>query len=209
MNAVIFDLDGTLWDSSVQVTDAWNEVLFANSDGRLQIDLDFMHSVMGKNMDEIMALLFRDFPDLDAEKIYAECMENEQSFLRKNGAVIYPQLEETLKKLSAKYDLAIVSNCQSGYIESFLGYYGFEKYFSDIECFGNTRLEKNENIKLVFERNGWEKAVYVGDTLGDFNFTAKAGLPFVHAAYGFGKVPQAEYRISSLTELPELLEEIL
>lgn len=209
MKAVIFDLDGTLWDSSDEVVIAWNEVLSRATDGKLQIDKRFMQSIMGKNMDEIKNSIFADYPIENIDKIFDDCLANEQIYLHKNGAKIYPQLEETLSKLAEKYELSIVSNCQCGYIEAFLEYYNnIEKFFSDRECFGNTLKEKDENIKSVIMRNNYKKAFYVGDTLGDYNSAVKAGAVFIHADYGFGEVPQAKYRISALSELPDLLEEI-
>ncbi|MBR6670017.1 MAG: HAD family hydrolase [Ruminococcus sp.] len=209
MNAVIFDLDGTLWDSSNEVVIAWNEVLSRATDGKLQIDKEFMQSIMGKNMEEIKNSIFADYPIENINKIFDDCLANEQIYLHKNGAKIYPQLEETLSKLAEKYELSIVSNCQCGYIEAFLEYYNnIEKFFSDRECFGNTLKEKDENIKSVIMRNNYKKAFYVGDTLGDYNSAVKAGAVFIHADYGFGEVPQAKYRISALSELPDLLEEI-
>ena len=209
MNAVIFDLDGTLWDSSDEVVIAWNEVLSRATDGKLQIDKEFMQSIMGKNMEEIKNSIFADYPIENIDKIFDDCLANEQIYLHKNGAKIYPQLEDTLSKLAEKYELSIISNCQCGYIEAFLEYYNnIEKFFSDRECFGNTLKEKDENIKSVIMRNNYKKAFYVGDTLGDYNSAVKAGAVFIHADYGFGEVPQAKYRISALSELPDLLEEI-
>jgi len=206
MKAIIFDLDGTLWDSSSGVLDAWNKILEKYNISKL--DIDFMQSIMGKNMDEIKKLIFKENISEETDRIYQECLDYENDFLRENGAEIYPELENVLNTLSEKYSLAVVSNCQSGYIEAFLSYYKLEKYFIDIECYGNTLKEKNENIKSVVERNNFEKAYYVGDTLGDYNFATAAGTEFIHAAYGFGKVPQAKYSISKLKELPALMEKI-
>ena len=64
------------------------------------------------------------------------------------------------------------------------------------------------NIRLVMERNGVTKAVYVGDTQGDADAAAKAGIPFIFTEYGFGSVKDAAARIASLPELPAAVEKI-
>ena len=114
---------------------------------------------------------------------------------------------ERLKEMG--YSLYIVSNCQSGYIEAFIDYYKFHDLFDDIECFGNNNKQKNENISLIVERNQLERAVYVGDIQGDYDATMKAGLPFIHAAYGFGKVEAEVVRIKALRELPDVIGQVI
>jgi phosphoglycolate phosphatase len=47
-------------------------------------------------------------------------------------------------------------------------------------------------------------AVYVGDTFGDFLATKEAGIEFIHAAYGFGKVPDPDYIINQPADLLKL-----
>ena len=54
------------------------------------------------------------------------------------------------------------------------------------------------------ERNGVTKAVYVGDTQGDMEASEQAGLPFVWAAYGFGKPAHWDKRIDHFTDLLRL-----
>ena len=51
-------------------------------------------------------------------------------------------------------------------------------------------------------------AVYVGDTQGDADAAAKAGIPFIFTEYGFGSVKDAAARIASLPELPAAVEKI-
>jgi phosphoglycolate phosphatase len=68
---------------------------------------------------------------------------------------------------------------------------------------------KSYNIKLLVERNHLEKAVYVGDIMGDYNATMEAGLPFIHAAYGFGTVPEGTPRITDIRQLPERVKDVL
>nr|MBQ8253078.1 HAD family hydrolase [Lachnospiraceae bacterium] len=206
---IIFDLDGTLWDSAQAVVDSWNVVIDKMPDFHKRITVEDMESLMGKTMDDIAYTYFDTVSRERALEILQACMDYENAYLEKVGGILYPQLEEVLGNLSKDYFLAIVSNCQSGYIEAFLKHHGLEKYFDDTECFGNTKQEKDANIRLVAERNRLEKAVYVGDVLGDYLSATKAGLEFVHAAYGFGEVPQAKYRIQSLTELSDVVMAIL
>lgn len=204
---IIFDLDGTLWDSAQAVVDSWNVVIDSLPDFHKRITVEDMESLMGKTMDDIAFTYFDSVSRKRALEILQACMDYENEYLEKVGGILYPHLEEVLEDLSKDYFLAIVSNCQCGYIEAFLKYHKLEKYFDDKECFGNTKQEKDANIRIVAERNQLEKAVYVGDVLGDYHSTTKAGFPFIWAAYGFGDVPQAEYKIDALTQLRKVIEE--
>lgn len=206
--AVLFDLDGTLWDSAVGVCKAWNIVL--ERKGMLpDLTVEKIHSVMGKQMDVIAAILFPEHTAEEQTALMDECADMEHEVLEQTGGTLFPMLEETLKTLGEKYTLGIISNCQSGYIETFFAAHGLGKYFADIECFGNNGFSKGENIALVVKRGGFDKAIYVGDTQGDFEGAVHAGLPFVHAAYGFGTAPEAQYSINEISELPALADKLL
>ena len=194
---IIFDMDGTLWDSAANVAESWNEAI--RQDGRLNKALTEadIKGVMGKTMDVIAKLLFPEISEKEQETLLAECCRIENDYLREHGGVLYPDLEDTFKELKKTYELYIVSNCQKGYIEAFLDHYHFWDYFSDIECYGNNLLQKGDNIRLLADRNHLDEAVYVGDIQGDYDASRKAGVGFIHAAYGFGIVPEAQYKIQS------------
>ena len=205
---IIFDMDGTLWDSAEGVAKSWTRVVNEEYDRARVITTRDMQNVMGKTMDKIAEILF---PNLDKEarlELMDHCCAYENEYLLAHGGVLYPDLEETLKQLKEKYHLYIVSNCQSGYIEAFLEHYGFGKYFDDIECYGNNLFSKGENIRLVVERNHLSKAVYVGDIQGDYEATMEAGITFVHATYGFGILEKETAKIAGLAELPKVAAEI-
>lgn len=127
----------------------------------------------------------------------------------KATTVLYLHLEEVLKELSRNFFLAIVSNCQDGYVQAFLDHYEFWKYFDDIEMAGRTGRSKGENISLVVKRNHIEKAVYVGDTSRDQEAAKLAGVPFIYAAYGFGDVSSPDFMINQISDLLSALKEIL
>lgn len=205
---IIFDMDGTLWDSAAGVAASWTEVVKREYRDDRVITEKEIQSVMGKTMDKLAEALF---PELSYEKrmkLLEHCCNEENDYLRQHGGVLYENLEVTLQKLKRNYSLYIVSNCQSGYIEAFLEYYGFEHYFEDIECYGNNGLEKGENIRLVVQRNGLTDSVYVGDIQGDYEASKVAGVRFIHAAYGFGSIDEVVPVIYHLQELPEVVETI-
>jgi len=157
--AVIFDLDGTLWNSAKEVITSWNEMIETFEDKDHFVTLEEMYGLMGKPMDEIGDLVF---PNVSKERrleLMRICTKYENEYLREHGGTLFPKVEETLKELSKEYSLYIVSNCQVGYIEAFLGYYGFEHYFEDTECYGNTGKMKGYNIKLLHDRNNIDFAL--------------------------------------------------
>ena len=206
---IIFDMDGTLWDSASGVAKSWTRVVNQEYDKERVITTKDIQNVMGKTMDKIAEILFPELEEKARLELINHCGQDENEYLREHGGVLYPDLEETLKALKEKYHLYIVSNCQSGYIEAFLEHYGFGHYFEDIECYGNTLFQKGKNIRLVVDRNELTDAIYVGDIQGDYDATMEAGINFVHAAYGFGTIAQETAKIHCFAELPKVAEEIL
>jgi len=205
---IIFDMDGTLWDSAEGVAKSWSRVIAKRYTDKRVITKEEIQSVMGKTMDKLAEALFPELPEETRMELLRACCEDENKYLRIHGGILYDNLEDTLKTLQKKYFLYIVSNCQSGYIEAFLEYYGFDHYFSDIECYGNNGLKKGDNIRKVVERNGLTQAVYVGDIQGDYDASQEAGVKFIHAAYGFGSIKEKVPAVKKLSELPALVEAV-
>lgn len=201
MDSIIFDLDGTLWDSSDTVLMAWNNILKHHNEIRNEITKDHLSETMGLQIQEIGKKLFPYLEEDKQMKVLKECCDLENVYLQKHGGHLYDRLEEVLDTLSQKYKLFIVSNCQDGYIEAFFKYHEVEKYFLDYENPGRTGLSKGENIKLIIERNNLTKPVYVGDTEGDQKASKHAGIPFVYAKYGFGQVSEYDDVIEKFDDL--------
>jgi len=202
IDSVIFDLDGTLWDSRVNVCASWNAVLAQRWPELGQLTVEQFLAQMGKMMPDIGQSLFPHLTLEQSNEVVDACGLYENEYVAEHGGVLYEGLEPMLEELSKKYRLFVVSNCQSGYIEAFFTAHGLGKYFTDIECFGNTELTKAENIRLVIERNGLTAPVYVGDTAMDASSAAKAGVPFIWASYGFGEVENFAGRAYSPADIP-------
>lgn len=207
--AVIFDLDGTLWDSSESVCGAWNDVFAGYPEITHRLTPADVRGFMGKTIEQIYPIALPDTPDELRRRVLGECALYELEYIAKHGSRLYPKLSETLGQLRRDYSLVIVSNCQDGYIRCFLRYSGLGEMFDDFECAGVTGLSKGENIRLVMERNGIDRAVYVGDTQGDLDAADLAGVPFIRAAYGFGSMNRAVPEIREFAELPQAARQVL
>lgn len=206
-DSIIFDLDGTLWDSTRNVAVAWQTTTKHFGDAiRQEITPKTIESICGLTYDNIFETLF---PYLDTEQrleFQKMCAKLELEVLEKNGGDLYPNLEEALQHLSEKYRLFIVSNCQSGYIEIFLETSGLGKYFEGHQCYGTRNQPKWQNIQDIVKAHHLQAPVYVGDTIGDYNSSHKAGIPFIFAAYGFGEVKGGQIAtVHSLSELTAVL----
>ena len=204
-DSIIFDLDGTLWDSAKPVAESWNVIFKKYNLDKVLTSQDIM-GVMGLVMEDIIKKLLPEVEEKFSLEVLKTCCIYENEYVSMTGGILFPNLEETLHKLHKTYKLAIVSNCQEGYIEAFYKAHKLEKYFMDYENPGRTGLDKAGNISLVVKRNGFANPVYVGDTLGDRLSAKKAGVPFIYASYGFGQVKDYDAILESIDQLPELLQ---
>lgn len=205
IDGIIFDLDGTLWDSTRPVAESWNNTVWEEYGLEGWFTPESVTAVMGMTDRDIAKTLFSRCGER-AMEVCMTCLLGECPYIASHGGELYPGVEELLCTLSREYPLFIVSNCQRGYIEAFLANTGFSKYITDIECEGNTGLEKAENIALLAHRRGLKAPVYVGDTANDQRSAVKAGCRFIHASYGFGTAEAPCPAITTPAELPAVLK---
>lgn len=200
--ALIFDLDGTLWDVTHEVMYLINKE-FSDVTGK-EVTLEDVRGFMGLTLDEIFAKVLPEQTPEELKDSIRRYVKEEVNHLNGTGGILYPNLESTLVKLKENFELYIVSNCGIGYIESFLNYHKMAYLFSDFENAERTRKSKGENIQIVMERNNIDKAYYIGDTNGDKVAAYIAGVPFIYAKYGFGNVEGYDYVIEKFDDLIEL-----
>ncbi|MDB5236222.1 MAG: hypothetical protein JWR44_3215 [Hymenobacter sp.] len=207
-DSVIFDLDGTLWDASAAITQAFQAAKSSADYAANDVTLAQVQAVTGQPYEVVYERLFPDLPADKLEEFRALCARQELAAARHPGGQLYPGLEDTLGYLRGRgYRLFIVSNCQQGYVEAFFEHSQLGHYFEGHQCFGTKKLPKADNIREVVTQYGLLAPVYVGDTPGDLAASQGAGVPFIFAAYGFGRLGPAEapQRIAHLADLQQLL----
>ena len=195
---VIFDVDGTLWDCSAAVAKAWNAVYERRGLSR-RFSVSEVRSCMGLTMEEIAEKYFFQTERTERDEIVRSCIAEQNALLPKEGGKLYPNIRETLKTLSARFGVYIVSNCECGYIETMLSFARLESFVDGFLCAGMTGKDKGENLRLLM-------AEHVGDTRMDEAACQKAEIPFIWASYGFGKPDAPAAVIKDFSEIPDLLE---
>ena len=205
MESILFDIDGTLWDSRALVAEGYNIQLRKEGMDSRCVTAATLRPLFGKVMTEIADALF---PDIAPEARYAlmeRCMETENRYLHENECRIgYPGVRETMASLAKRHRLFIVSNSQQGYPELCIEKLGLTDAITGHLCFGDTGTDKGTTIRILMEKYNISSAVYVGDTQGDMEASYAAGLPFVWADYGFGTPERYDARISGFADLLDL-----
>ena len=199
-DAIVFDMDGTLWDAVDSYCEIWNRC-FAMFDTDLRIHRPELLACMGMPLDEIYRSLTagRIVPDASA---FLPAVEREEAqMMSKLGGRPYPGMQEGIRRLSESYPVFLLSNCGVSGLADMMRFTGITPYVREAITFGATQRRKSENLRWLKKKYGFMQPVYVGDTEGDCQETHLAGLPFVYASYGFGTCSDADLAVDTFQEI--------
>ena len=203
--SLIFDIDGTLWDSRALVAEGYNIQLKAEGLDHLCVTAEELKPLFGKVMTEIADVILASIDPKDRYDLMERCMETENKYLFENECKIgYPGILETVQELAKHYRLFIVSNSQCGYPELCMDKLGLTPYIEGHMCFGDTGTSKGKTIRTLMQKHNIENCAYIGDTQGDYEATVEADVPFIWATYGFGTPDGYAAKIDSFADLLNL-----
>ena len=185
--SLIFDIDGTLWDSRALVAEGYNIQLKKEGLAHLCVTAEDLKPLFGKVMTEIADHILATIPEDRRYDLMERCMDTENRYLEENECRIgYPGVKETIEALSKKYRLFIVSNSQCGYPELCMEKLGLTSFIEGHMCFGDTGTSKGKTIRTLMDKYKITSCAYIGDTQGDYEATVEAEVPFIWCTYGFG-----------------------
>lgn len=203
--SLIFDIDGTLWDSRELVAEGFNIQLRKEGFDHLCVDAEILRPLFGKSITEFANAMLPSIPAPERYELMERCMKTEQEYLFANECRIgYPKVKETLRELSKKHRLFIVSNAERGYPKLCIDKLGLGEYVQGHMCFGDTGTSKGKTIRTLMAKHNIESAIYIGDTQGDLEACREAGIPFIFCTYGFGQAESYDAKIDSIDELLEM-----
>ena len=152
IDAVVFDLDGTLWDTSASCAVGWNRMIDRHRIPFRPITEHDVRGVTGKPHEACIREVFAGLAEAHIQTLAAETQLEDNRVVAELGGELFADVEAGLRRLCARYPLFIVSNCQAGYIETFFQWSRLGGSFRDFECWGNTGLSKTQNLRLLVDQ---------------------------------------------------------
>ena len=182
-DALIFDIDGTLWNACAASAKGWNNAL---------VKLGIEQTVTAKQIESVAGLPFEDCIEtllpglLNAHPhLLAALNEGELEVVKNEGGIFYEGAIEGIKLLSESYQIFLVSNCQDWYLKLFLELSGLEPLLAGYDCNGLSGLPKHNMLTNMISKYDLKNPVYIGDTASDEAACKQANLDFIHVCYGF------------------------
>ena len=203
--SLIFDIDGTLWDSRALVAEGYNIQLKSEGLDHLCVTAEDLKPLFGKVMTDIADAMLASIPVEERYDLMDRCMKTENDYLFANECKIgYPKVKETMAELAKNHRLFIVSNAQCGYPELCIEKLGLGDYIQGHMCFGDTGTSKGKTIRTLMAKHNIENCIYIGDTQGDYEATVEARIPFLWCTFGFGAPEGYEAKIDAFEDLLNL-----
>lgn len=205
----IFDLDGTLMDTSSGIFATANKAVeFVG--GKPEHDIEQLSKFIGPPIIQCFVNTFNLKEELIADAI--EHYRKEYHQRGQFGAKEYPSMKHTLEKLKERgYLLAVGTLKTESLAVSMMDHFGFSPYFSSIRGGDMTgKVSKADIVNKVLADLGVDPvdAVLIGDTIHDEEGAKGANVSFIAVDYGFG-FPRGQVKTDSMVAIVSSPEELL
>jgi phosphoglycolate phosphatase len=217
---LIFDLDGTLADTSPDLLGATNAVLAAR--GRPRLDLDHLRHMVGFGavalISQAMAASGAPVADGDMPALVEIFLDHYRRHIA-DGTRLFPDVAETLAALKQEgARLGVLTNKPQELTDLLLPRLGLVDLFSAVYGAGRKPYAKpdprifHDIVMDLSGPAGKGPAVMIGDSITDLNTARAAGAPCILMSYGFTPVAASELGadlvLDEFRQLPQALRRL-
>lgn len=199
---IIFDWDGTLCDSMALCVS--ENRLALERLGLPAVPEATLRACNGPTFEEAAPLL-----GVPAERMAEYCRVRLECALSLVPTVnrLFPGAKELLTALAPHAELCIVSNGTAPYLALCKDVFQLHGVFLRTVT-SHPERTKTQNLALLLAELQPERAIMVGDRIGDIRAGRDNGLPTIAACFGYGndeEYAQADFRASTMQELQQML----
>jgi len=197
---IIFDMDGTLVDSSFAMTQSVNYV-------RATLGLAPMHKeeleYYINQPDQHLPRIF--YNTLEYDPGHRALFKEHYSANLAQSIALYPDVKEMLEFMSQRAILCVATNASDYFARQMLEHLEIIGFFHGIVGANNVPEPKPnpQMLELLMDNAGVmkERTMLVGDSIKDEQAAENADIPFIFAGWGYGKSDTATMKANSIHEL--------
>ena len=206
MKNILFDLDGTLTDPALGIT---NSVMHALKKFNIPLPpRDELYKFIGPPLAESFEKYYGFSDGQVAVEVYREYFSVKGLFENE----LYDGIDNLLKTLQEKgHKIFLATSKPEIYAKQILEHFKIDKYFTDAigSLLNGDRVEKSEVIAYLIKKHNITDAIMIGDRCFDIAGAKENGIKSIGVLYGYGtkeELKDADFIVSSVTELKKLLE---
>ncbi|WP_154888071.1 HAD family hydrolase [Longibaculum muris] len=206
MNYVIFDIDGTLNQTSLYAIKAYKNAL---KKWQIEVTDEEIIACFGLTPEDIVKKFFGTLSDSELEEWRHDIVSSEFE-LMDQCARCFEGTKEMLKGLKEKgYQLAICSNAYPEHIKKVLESIGLTDFFHEI-AYLKKGDSKKDVLAHILKNINYEKACMVGDRIFDLEAARVNNIPFIGCLYGYApnEIKNAEYTVCKPIDILNIIDEI-
>ncbi|MGN4123831.1 HAD hydrolase-like protein [Lysinibacillus sphaericus] len=208
-NAIIFDMDGTLFQTNLILEPALTstfDVLRAKGLWQDDTPIETYREIMGVPLPVVWETLCPEHSlevREDSNTIFhAKLIEH----IQQGRGALYPNAEQTLMTLAENYNLYIASNGQIEYLQAIVETYQLTRFFKNIYSIQSISSgHKSDLVRIVIEENNIQHGAVVGDRASDIQAAQDNHFLSIGVRFDFAQESELQKADVVIDDLKELL----
>lgn len=216
MKAVIFDMDGTLFQTGTILEQSLEEafaVLRERGDWQGAAPIEEYQNIMGVPLPAVWDALLPGKSDETKREMDSYFLERLIANISEGKGALYPDVREVFAVLAAEgYRIFIASNGLVRYLAAIVEYYDLDEWVAETFSIEQAAtLDKGELVRMIIEKYDVTEGAVVGDRLSDIRAAKANGLFAVGCRFDFAQeqeLKEADAVIDGLVELQKVLAQM-